>query len=110
MQISIKILFIILLIVSPFIKANETLNICNAGGYFSGAQDRFMSGLAAHILVKQGLLGATNCSALWKQAYDVGASYSRTGKVTNNTDAEIVKSASDFAEKVYSSIAKNIGF
>lgn len=94
----------------PAIAADENLDICNAGGYFSGAQDRFMSGLAMHILAKQGLLGTSTCSALWKSAYEVGASYSKTGKLANNSEAEIAKQAANFAEKVYSTTAKNMGF
>ena len=92
------------------IAADENLEICNAGGYYAGAQDRFMMGLAAHILAKQGLLGAVTCNALWKSAYDVGVSFSKTGKVVNNNEANIIKQASNFNEKVYSSIAKSMGY
>ena len=96
--------------VASAIAADEDLNICNAGGYYAGAQDRFMSGLAQHILSKRGLLGTANCSALWKNAYDVGASFSRTGKIANTNEAEVVKQASAFSEKVYSNTAKNMGY
>lgn len=34
--------------VTATIAADENLNICNAGGYYAGAQDRFMSGLSAY--------------------------------------------------------------
>ncbi|MEQ1639023.1 MAG: hypothetical protein ABL903_20365 [Methylococcales bacterium] len=92
------------------IAADEDLNICNAGGYYAGAQDRFMSGIAQHILQKRGLLGTVNCSALWKSAYEVGASFSRTGKIANQNEAEILKQASTFSEKVYSNISTSMGY
>jgi hypothetical protein len=90
--------------------AEEDLNMCNAGGYYAGAQDRFMSGMAQHILQKRGLLGTANCSALWKNAYDVGVSFSRTGKIANQNEAEIQKQASAFSEKIYSNIATDMGY
>jgi len=46
------------------IAADEDLNICKAGRYYSGVQDHFMSGLAQHVLHKRGLFGIANCSAL----------------------------------------------
>lgn len=92
------------------VAADIDLDICNAGGFYSGAQDRFMSGIAQHILQKRGLLGTANCSAIWKSAYEVGASFSKTGKVASQHEAEIAKQASAFSEKVYSNIAKNMGY
>ena len=110
MRVLIKIILILLTLAPPAMAAEANLEICNAGGYFSGAQDRFMSGLAMHILTTQGQFGTPTCSALWKSAYDVGASVSRTGKFANNNEAEITKQAANFAEKVYSATAKNMGF
>lgn len=110
MHILIKIILILLALVPPAMAAEENLEICNAGGYFSGAQDRFMSGLAMHILVKQGEFETPICSALWKSSYDVGMSVSRTGKFANNNEAEITRQAANFAAKVYSATAKNMGF
>jgi hypothetical protein len=92
------------------IATEEDLNICNAGGYYAGAQDPFMSGIAQHILRKRGLLGTVNCSALWKSAYEVGASFSRTGKIANQNEADILKQASTFSEKVYSNISTSMGY
>jgi len=69
-----------------------------------------MSGIAIHILAKEGLLGTPACSALWNVAYDVGVSYSRGGKFANTTEAEIGKQAENFSQKVYSAVAKNMGF
>lgn len=63
-----------------------------------------------HILHTRGLLGTVNCNALWKSAYDVGASVSNTGKIASPNEAEVVKQASAFSEKVYSSIGKNMGY
>ncbi|MDG1096885.1 MAG: hypothetical protein P8N23_04615 [Methylophilaceae bacterium] len=56
------------------------------------------------------MLGNTNCSAIWKSAYDVGVSTSSTGKIANENEADIVGQASTFSEKVYSNTAKNMGY
>lgn len=89
--------------------ANDDLQICAAGGYFSGAQDSFMSGMAMHILSKRRVLGTYPCSAIWRDAYKVGASVSKTGKVGSDSQDQVVKQATDFSEKVYSSVAKSMG-
>ena len=92
------------------IAADENLNICIAGGYYSGAQDRFMSGIAQHILQKRGLLGTVNCNALWKSAYEVGASLSKAVKIPTKNEAEILTHATTFSEKVYSNISASMGY
>lgn len=105
-----RILLLLVLTVSPTYAADENLQICSAGGYFAGAQDRFLTGMAMHILAKQKLLGAPVCGALWKSAYDVGESFSKTGKYASNTDAEVGKQASKFSERVYSAVATSMGY
>ena len=110
MQAFVRVVLLLALAVPPAFGADENLQICAAGGFFSGAQDRFMSGIAAHILAKRGVLGTSPCSALWKSTYDVGASFSKTGKYSSNTDAEVGKQAADFSAKVYSAVAKSMGF
>ena len=105
-----KLFLLLIFVVTPVLGAEDILQICAAGGYYSGAQDRFMSGVAMHILQKKGVLGKSTCSAIWKNAYDVGSSFSRTGKYENEADAEVVRQAGDFSTKVYSAITKNMGF
>jgi sugar/nucleoside kinase (ribokinase family) len=84
------------------------LQVCIVGGYFSGAQDKFMSGLATHMLEEKGVLGAASCSSAWRNAYDVGVSFSKSGKIANSSEAEVVKHAAEFSAKVYSSVAKGM--
>lgn len=110
MQTLFRIFLLLVVTVSPTYAADENLQICSAGGYFAGAQDKFLTSMATHILAKQKLLGTPICSALWKSAYDVGESFSKTGKYASSTDAEVGKQASNFSERVYSAVAKSMGF
>ena len=96
------------LVATPSFAGDNTLQVCVAGGYFSGAQDRFMSGLATHILEKKGILGTESCNAAWKDAYEVGVSFSKSGKVANSSEAAVIKRAAEFNIKVYSAIAKSM--
>lgn len=99
---------LLFLMATPSFAGDNALQVCVAGGYFSGAQDRFMSGLATHILEKNGILSTASCSAAWKDAYEVGVSFSKSGKVANSSEAEVVKNAAEFSTKVYSAITKSM--
>lgn len=84
--------------------------ICAAGGFYSGAKDRFLSGLALHIREKKNLHFNPTCSAVWKNAYDTGEYFSKTGKTRNSEEEMIVQQANDFSTQIYESVAKNITF
>jgi hypothetical protein len=99
---------LVLLFAIPSFAEDKTLQVCVAGGYFSGAEDRFMSGLAMHILQKKGVFDSAPCSAAWRGAYDVGVSFSKSGRVANNSEAEIAKQAAQFSAKAYSAVAKGM--
>jgi len=96
------------LMVPPSYASDTTDNVCTAGGYFSGAEDRFLSGLAMHIRVKKGILNDAKCLALWEFAYEVGARLSRSGKYKNPGDAEVAKKAAQFAARAYDAVLKNM--
>ena len=89
--------------------AGESEQLCTAGGYYSGAQDRFMSGLAMHILQKRGDFGSKKCSALWQVAFEVGERFSKTGQM-KSVDSAVFDDVSIFSAKVYSSVAKGAGY
>jgi len=93
---------------APSYSSDAVDNICNAGGYYSGAEDRFLSGLATHILAKKGIMNNSKCTALWQYAYNVGAYFSRNGKFKNPSDSDVALSASKFATKAYDSILKDM--
>jgi hypothetical protein len=95
--------------ISPAYAAGDVEQLCAAGGYYTGAQDRFMSGLAAHVLTKRGELGTLTCSALWKNGYRVGEYFSKTGKPMAE-DAKVFEAAGAFSQRVYTSIAKGAGY
>lgn len=82
--------------------------LCMAGGYYSGSQDMFLSGLAAHVLNQRNQLSTPSCGALWREASKVGENFSKTGK-TNQQDQEIIQEAGRFSKKVYDSIVINSG-
>lgn len=89
--------------------AGESEQLCTAGGYYSGAQDRFMSGLAMHILQKRGDFGSKKCTSLWQVAFEVGERFSKTGQM-KSTDSAVFDDVSIFSVKVYSSVAKGAGY
>lgn len=103
-------LLVCLAVLSSASAATEAdFKLCTAGGYFSGAQERFFSGLAMHIVAQRKLHNST-CSAQWKKAYAVGESFSKTGEFRDQEEADIVQQASEFSAKVYKLISSNVDF
>ena len=88
---------------------DDFLNLCSAGGYYAGAEDHFLSGLAMHILLKHNALGTLQCNALWKNAVDVGQRLSRTGKMLPS-DKEVLDQALGFSMKIYSAVSQSAGY
>lgn len=95
-------------VLSPFCYAESAEQICTAGGYYSGANDQFMSGLAAHILNQRNQLSTPSCGALWREAVEVGQYFSKNGKA-RPSDARVIAEAANFSRKVYDAITKNSG-
>ncbi len=100
-------IFIVLMLVlfSPLCRAESADQICTAGGYYSGAQDRFLSGLAMHILAQRNQLETPACGALWREAVEVGERFSKTGK-SRPSDARVITEATNFSRKVYDAVTK----
>lgn len=94
---------------STFCYAENADQICAAGGYYSGAQDHFMRGLAANILSQRNQLNTPACGAIWREAVEVGEHFSKTGKA-RPSDARVISEAANFSSKVYDGIAKLSGF
>jgi len=97
-----------LMFLSTYCYAENADQICTAGGYYSGAQDHFMSGLAAHILSQRKQLSTPACGALWREAVEVGEHFSKTGKA-RPSDARVIAEAANFSSKVYDGITKLSG-
>ena len=95
---------------SATVATEKDFKICTAGGYFSGAQERFLSGLAMHMVVKRELLNSRACNALWKSAYTVGENFSKTGKIRNEEEGNIAKDAAEFSTRVYELLSSKINF
>lgn len=94
----------------PNAYAGNADRLCTAGGYYSGAHNRFLSGLAMHILQERGQLRTKRCGALWQSAFDIGKRYSQTGEMKSSTDTAVLVEATAFRAKVYSAVAKNAGY
>ena len=99
----------LLLLFSTSSSHAETADqLCTAGGYYSGAQDQFLSGLAAHILNQRNQLSTPACGALWREAIEVGKRFSKTGK-PRPSDERVISEAGNFSRKVYDAITKSSG-
>jgi hypothetical protein len=98
---------LLLFSVSPS-HAESADQLCTAGGYYSGAQDRFLSSLAAHILNQRNQLSTAACGALWREAVEVGEHFSKTGK-PRPSDERVISEAGNFSSKVYNAITKSSG-
>jgi hypothetical protein len=96
-------LLLLIAVLSPSlaVAADDTEQLCNAGGYYAGAEDRFLS--------QRGELGTSTCGALWKNASRVGEYFSKTGK-PKPADSKVFEAAGDFSRRIYSAIAKEAGY
>jgi len=104
-------IYIFILTFSNITLAEEdAYKLCFVRGYYFGAEDQFLGGLAAHIIYKKGLPNDPLCSAAHKIGYEVGVRFSRTGKLDGESDAKIIKYASEFSDKVYEALSSKIKF
>lgn len=110
MKIKIYLYIFILTFASVTIADDDKYKICFVHGYYDGAHNNFLAGLALHIRVKQNLVDDPLCFAAYKTAYDVPTHFSRTGKAKNKSDYKILKDAGEFSDKVYESISSKINF
>lgn len=92
------------------LAADRDYKLCTIGGYFSGANDKFLSGLAGHIAKKKHFLADLICTAAWENAYRIGEKIGKTGKIKDQADQEVVHQATEFSTKVYEAISSRINF
>ncbi len=105
-------LLVIFLVVfsSPGFASEEDYKFCTVGGYFSGTNDKFLSGLAAHVAQKKKVFGSPICNAAWENGYRIGEKLSETGKIKEPAEREIVHQAAAFSAKIYEAISSRINF
>lgn len=108
MRLIIRVVPLLALVATPSFAGDKTLDLCTAGGYYAGAGQMFLSGLAMHMLHEQDVFGTQPCSAAWSDAYKAGESFSRSGKFERNSDEKLGRTAYEFSERVYAAIAKNM--
>jgi|APThiThiocy_ev2_2_1041544.scaffolds.fasta_scaffold00540_15 hypothetical protein len=94
----------------PVAKAEKDYKICTVGGYYSGTDDKFLSGLATHMAQKRNILHDPICGALWRNAYKIGATVTKTGAIHDQAEEIAVKEATEFSRKVYEAVGKDIVF
>ncbi|MCC2683062.1 MAG: hypothetical protein K0S36_2626 [Nitrosospira multiformis] len=94
----------------PGIAAEQDYRLCTVGGYFSGTQDKFLSGLAAHIAQKKHIFGNPICNAAWENAFRIGEKLYKTGRIQDQAEGEIIHQAAAFSSKVYDAISARIDF
>jgi hypothetical protein len=95
---------------SPSVAAEKNYKICTAGGYFAGADDKFLSGLATHMAQKKNILNDPICGALWRNAHKIGEIISKTGKIHDEAEGNVVQDATEFSGKVYDVVSSKINF
>lgn len=104
-------LLLFLAVFSSTVTANEEdYKLCTIGGYFSGTSDKFLSGLAAHIAEKKHVFGDPICDAAWANGYRVGEKLTKTGKIKDPSEREIIQQATAFSSKIYETISSRIKF
>jgi hypothetical protein len=94
----------------PAVKAEKDYKICTVGGYYSGTDDKFLAGLATHMAQKKDILHDPICGALWRNAYKIGATVTKTGAIHDQAEEIAVKEATEFSRRVYESVSRNITF
>jgi hypothetical protein len=94
----------------PVAKAEKDYKICTVGGYYSGTDDKFLSGLATHMAQKRNILHDPICGALWRNAYKIGANVTKTGAIHDQAEEIAVKEATEFSRRIYESVSRNIDF
>ena len=104
-------LLLFLLVFSSTVTATEEdYKLCTIGGYFSGTNDKFLSGLAAHIAEKKHVFGDPICDAAWANGYRVGEKLTKTGKIKDPSEREIIRQATAFSSKIYETISSRVKF
>jgi len=108
-----KIIFSLLFLAvfsSSSIAAEKDYKICSIGGYFVGAENMFLSDLAAHIMIKQLAINDPICTAAWKNAIDIGKRHAWTGKIKTEEEVIIMQQAVEFQSQVYDAITSNMDY
>ncbi len=92
------------------IATEEDYKLCTMGGYFSGTNDKFLSGLAGHIAARKHVFGDPICKAAWANGFRIGEKLTKTGKIKDPAEREIVQQAIEFSSKIYETISSRINF
>lgn len=105
----VKVLILLgLLFLQNHVIAADKFSICTTGGYYSGAENKFLSELAHYMANKKNVLTDPECAANWKVGERVARKLTDSGKLTTDFEHAIFKQAIEFSDRVYSKISNGI--
>ena len=88
--------------------AADKFSICSSGGFYSGAENKFLSGLALYMANKYNVIKDPECTSNWKAGERVARNFTETGKLTNDFERTVVERATEFSDQVYAKISNGI--
>ena len=103
-----KLLFILVLAVfsNSSIAADKDYKMCSIAGYFLGADELFLKGVAGQILVDQNIsiISDPICNAAWKNGMEIAKYMNESPQLKNKADETVFRQAYAFQRKVYKTI------
>ncbi len=108
MKIKILMLLGLLFLQNSQVIAADKFSICSSGGFYSGAENKFLSGLALYMANKNNVIKDPECTSNWKAGERVARNFSETGKLTNDFERTVVERATEFSDQVYAKISNGI--
>lgn len=108
-----KYLLMFLLYLSIAVNAfadSDSYGICSTGGFFGGTNNKFMSGITAHIISRKEISNNAACIKLYNQAFKLGRKIAAGDNINNPQEIKIINKANDFRAKVYNTISTQMGY
>lgn len=106
-----KIILVFLLsLLSGIAVANDdSYKFCSIAGYLYGGKSDFYGSLASSIMLNKYEINDPVCGAVYREAYQAGEYFSRTGKVKDGM-MKVMTQSSDFKGRIDSFILKGAGY
>ncbi len=84
--------------------------ICSIGGFFRGANNKFMSGITTHIISRKKIFNNPTCIKLHNKSFKLGRKLLAGDNINDKQEINIIDSANDFRERVYETISTHMGY
>ena len=105
---------------SPIIAAEKDYKMCSITGYLEGINEKFVTGIAARIIMETGVLEEKKgnfqvdpiCSALWEKGARIGKADLIRGKYNwkNHDEMRLGVDANKFKAKVYDAVISSMNY